>query len=201
MLVRMPGWGPRGAVTSWAVLVLIFCSAVRTCTSQDYNEPEAPPPPPKEVMQCNGIFASYTFEGREKEYPLIKNVTGQSWAFQSSITVLNTGVEELKSWQVLVQFQYNELIVSVDGGVVLDGDGSYPIKVSKNGTVFAGFPQTDLKTAIETAADFTKMQAQIKLKGTQFGGGDKVTPLPKTIKLLNPGFKCPAPVKRGTLSS
>ncbi|KAL0399265.1 UNVERIFIED_CONTAM: COBRA-like protein 10 [Sesamum radiatum] len=45
-----------------------------------------------------------------------------------------------------------------------------------NGTVLAGYPQADLKTAIDTAADFTQMQVQINLKGSQFGVSAKQTP-------------------------
>ncbi|KAI8557642.1 hypothetical protein RHMOL_Rhmol04G0025900 [Rhododendron molle] len=116
-------------------------------------------------------------------------------SFQSSIAekpvmVLNSGAEELKSWKVFIGFQHNEILVSVDGAQVVDAD-DFPIRVGKNGTTIAGYPNTDLKTAIETAADFTQIQANVDITGTQFGMKTG-TPMPKTIRLVNDGFKCPA---------
>jgi len=55
-----------------------------------------------------------------------------------------------------------------------------------NGTVFSGFPQTDLTTAIETADDMTQMQAQISLVGVK----PPHVPLPSSINLINDGFIC-----------
>ena len=180
-------------VSSIAILILLSCS-----DAQDYDDggSAAPPPPPAEMERCNGIFLSYVFQGREKEYPLVKNVSAQAWSFKAMATVLNTGSQELKSWKMFVGFQHHELLVSAEGAMVVDGD-DFPIAVG-NGTTFAGNPQADLKTAIDTAADFTQMGVQINLKGTQFGVSDKVVPMPKTIKLVNDGFKCPAPVRKGS---
>ncbi|CAA0817888.1 COBRA-like protein 10, partial [Striga hermonthica] len=158
----------------------------------DYGAPtDIPEAPPKEVDRCNGIFVSYVFQGREKEYPLVKNVSAQAWSFQGMVTVLNAGSEELKSWQVFVGFQHHELLVSAEGAVVVNGDG-FPVRVGKNGTILAGYPQADLKTAIDTAADYTQMQVQVNLKGTMFGVGAKATPMPRALRLVNEGYKCPA---------
>ncbi|KAG5551116.1 hypothetical protein RHGRI_009515 [Rhododendron griersonianum] len=74
------------------------------------------------------------------------------------VMVLNSGTEELKSWKVFIGFQHSEILVSVDGAQVVDAD-DFPIRVGKNGTTITGYPNTDLKTAIETAADFTQIQA------------------------------------------
>ncbi|KAL0306409.1 UNVERIFIED_CONTAM: COBRA-like protein 10 [Sesamum radiatum] len=93
--------------------------------------------------------------------------------------------------------QHRELLVSAEGAVVVDGDGDFPFRVGNNGTVLAGYPQADLKTAIDTAADFTQMQVQINLKGSQFGVSAKQTPMPKTIKIVNAGYKCPAITRKG----
>ncbi|XP_004244149.1 COBRA-like protein 10 [Solanum lycopersicum] len=177
---------------SWVVLVLVACS-YQTCNGQDYGGDEktvAAPPPEQE--NCDGIFITYNFDGREKIYPLVKNVSAQGWSFKSMLTVLNAGTFELKSWQVFIGFQHNELLVSADGAVAIDGDG-FPVRVGKNGTTLAGYPQSDLKTAIDTAGDFTQMSAQINIKGTQFGLREKTNPMPSTIKLVNEGYKCPAP--------
>lgn len=192
--------------------LLLFTSGIRT---QDYidgntkggggnggggEEVAAPPAPPPEQETCNGIFLSYNFILREKEYPHMKNVTAQSWAFKSTLTVVNTGSYELKSWKAFVGFQHDEIIVSADGAVVIDGEG-FPVKVGKNGTHFAGYPQADLLTAIDTAGDETKIQAKVDIKGTQFGVKPPVVPMPKTIRLQNDGYKCPGVKLRGTSSS
>ncbi|XP_009792856.1 COBRA-like protein 10 [Nicotiana tabacum] len=196
MIVRSEGmkipWKNAAAISCFTLILL--CYNIQISKAQDYggDESSVPAAPPPEQENCDGIFVSYTFDSREREYPFVKNVSAQAWAFNSMLTVINTGLYELKSWKVHVGFQHNELLVSTDGAVAVEGDG-FPIKVGKNGTVLAGFPQSDLKTAIDTAGDFTQMAAQVKIKGTQFGVSPKATPMPRTIKLLNDGYKCPAP--------
>lgn len=184
---------------SWVIiLVVIFAHYFQSCNGQDYGEEETKPAaPPPEQDNCNGIFITYSFEGRQKVYPLVKNVSAQAWSFKSMLTVMNTGINELKSWKVFVGFQNKELLISADGAVAMDGDG-FPVKVGKNGTTLAGYPQSDLKTAIDTAGDFTQMAAQISIKGTQFGLSEKTNPMPSTIKLVNEGYKCPAPKRYST---
>ncbi|KAH7546656.1 hypothetical protein FEM48_Zijuj01G0224600 [Ziziphus jujuba var. spinosa] len=185
------------------LLFLIFVfSSVEICNGQDYifddddkKKPSTPPAPPPEQNDCNGIFLSYNFISREKELPHVKNVSAQAWAFKSEITVLNAGAEELPAWKMFVGFQHKELLVSVDGGVVMDGS-DFPVDVS-NGTYFSGFPQSDLKTSIETAGDINQIQAKLTITGTQFGLRSNSIPMPKSIRLENDGFKCPASRQRG----
>ncbi|KAJ0501137.1 hypothetical protein HanRHA438_Chr11g0497781 [Helianthus annuus] len=145
---------------------------------------------PKVVETCNGIFLQYTFDSRQKEYPHVKNATAQSWAFKSQLIVVNTGTTELKSWEAFIGFQHDEILVSVDGATVLNGD-SFPMKVDKNGTRMTGYPQADMKTAIDTANDLAQMSAKVKIKGTMFGVKIGGNVMPKNIKILNEGFKCP----------
>ncbi|CAI9088487.1 OLC1v1022823C1 [Oldenlandia corymbosa var. corymbosa] len=174
------------------VVLILLCRSLVTCYAQfgaDYDDTPSAPPPPKEMENCNGIFITYSFNGRDKLYPHVKNASAQAWSFQSVMTVLNVGTVELKAWKVYVGFQYNELLVSADGAIVVEGDG-FPYQVGKNGTVFAGYPMSDLKTAIETAGDYPSMQVQIMIKGTQFGL-KKGNPMPKTIRLANEGYICP----------
>ncbi|XP_019183069.1 PREDICTED: COBRA-like protein 10 [Ipomoea nil] len=200
---------------SWRILAFAYCIAALCYTSQaakaakaakvdddyDYDEDgDKPAAPPPEQQKCDGIFLTYSFQGREKIYPLVKNTSAQAWSFKATLSILNAGKVELKNWKAFVGFQYRELLVSAEGAVVVDGD-DFPIKVGKNGTVFAGDPMTDLKTAIDTAGDFTQMQAQIEIKGTQFGLKEKSTPMPRSIKLRNDGFKCPASKKKPTFMS
>ena len=151
--------------------------------------------PPPALEDCNGIFLSYTFISREKEFPHVKNVSAQSWAFKSEVTVVNAGLEELKAWKVFVGFQHREILVSADGAALMDG-GDFPVAVG-NGTYLSGYPMTDLKTSIDTAGDYKQIQARIELTGTMFGLKPKAVPMPKTIRLENDGFKCPAPHVHG----
>ncbi|KAG8386166.1 hypothetical protein BUALT_Bualt03G0120800 [Buddleja alternifolia] len=196
MLITTKSSGMRIPWKLFSLLALsLFCCQI--CNAQDYDTPATPATPPPEIERCDGIFVSYVFQGREKEYPFVKNVSAQAWSFKATATVLNTGDKELKSWKIYVGFQHNELLVSTDGAVVVDGDG-FPVRVGKNGTTLAGFPQSDLKTAIDTAADLTQMQVEVGIKGTQFGVADKGTPMPKTIKLVNDGYKCPASTPKGS---
>lgn len=85
-------------------------------------------------------------------------------------------------------FQHDEYLVSASNAVLSDGT-TLPAKVG-NGTVFAGYPMSDLKTAIETAGDSTQMQVQVNLVGTQFGVASPGVPLPSNISLANDGFIC-----------
>ncbi|KAE8724107.1 COBRA-like protein 8 [Hibiscus syriacus] len=142
---------------------------------------------------CNGIFLSYAYSSGTKLKP--DDPTHQPYRFESVLTVLNNGDEELKSWRVFVGFQNDEFLVSAADAVLADGT-SLPANVG-NGTVFAGFPMSDLKTAIETAGDLTQMQVQVKLLGTQFGVAAPGVPLPENIQLANDGFICPKASMQG----
>ena len=53
----------------------------------------------------------------------------------------------------------------------------------------------DLKTSIDTAGDLTQIQVKIQLSGTQFGVKPPGIPMPKTIRLINDGYKCLAPTR------
>ncbi|KAA8549115.1 hypothetical protein F0562_000799 [Nyssa sinensis] len=152
---------------------------------------------PPTVGTCNGIFISYAYNSG---YPLPPNLlpafpTQQPYKFQSFLTILNNGLEELKSWRVYVGFGNKEFLVSASHAVLADGT-SLPADVG-NGTVFAGFPVPDLKSAAQTAGDVNQMQARIELVGTQFGVAAPDVPLPSIVTLVNDGFSCPGPTKQG----
>ncbi|KAL6962390.1 hypothetical protein U1Q18_037347 [Sarracenia purpurea var. burkii] len=99
--------------------------------------------------------------------------------------VLNAGVNELKSWQVFIEFQHDEILMSASGAVLADANDLLT-KVGNKGTTFVGYPNTDLKTAIEVAGNFTQMQANVELKGAWFGL-KKGSLMPKTIRLVSHG--------------
>lgn len=165
--------------------------------AQDYEHESkhkaAAAPPPAE-HSCNGIFLSYTFIQREKEYPHIKNASAQPWAFKSTVTILNAGMFELKNWQIFIGFQHKELLVSASNAVLVNGE-DFPAHVG-NGTYLAGYPQADLKTSIDTAGDLAQIQAKVEFSGTQFGIKPPGYPMPKIIKLVNNGYRCPKPMRK-----
>ncbi|RWR88430.1 COBRA-like protein 10 [Cinnamomum micranthum f. kanehirae] len=184
-------------------ILLLTCSVYSSLAQDDYgdgggggdggDEKAAPPPA---LENCNGIFLSYSFVSREKEYPFVKNASAQAYAFKATASIFNAGKEELKAWQMYIGFQHDEIIVSADKGVMDDGT-DFPVSVGKNGTTLSGDPP-DLKTSVETAGDWNQIQATIDIKGTQFGVKSPNVPMPKTIRLANEGYKCPGPVRHKT---
>ncbi|KAI4334917.1 hypothetical protein L6164_013618 [Bauhinia variegata] len=147
------------------------------------------------AASCNGIYLSYAYTGGTWLPPNVSDPAKQPYRFESTITVLNNGLDELKSWRVFVGFQHDELLVSASNAVLADGT-TLPASVG-NGTTFAGYPMTDLKTAVETAGDLTQMQVQIDLVGTLFGVVPPTVALPKNITLANDGFICRKPSGQG----
>ncbi|XP_027343304.1 COBRA-like protein 10 [Abrus precatorius] len=154
------------------------------------------PPSMTELDNCDGLFLTYSLLGREKEFPHVKNVSKQAWAFKAEASLMNVGDEEVTGWKMFVGFQHKEILVSADGAVLIDA-GDFPAEVG-NGTTLVGNDVTDLKTAIDTAGDVNQMGVRIQMTGTQFGLGVGATPMPKTIRLENDGFKCPAPGRKGS---
>ncbi|KAL5996282.1 hypothetical protein ACLOJK_026356 [Asimina triloba] len=144
---------------------------------------------------CDGIFLSYKFESRQRIHPYLSNDNLQPYSFRSTATILNAGAEDLKSWNFFVGFRRGEILVSANPAVLTDGS-SLPASVG-NGTWLSGFPNADLKTAIETAGDINQIQVQIQLVGTQFGVPPPATPMPANISLANDGYICPAPTTEG----
>lgn len=162
-------------------------------SSDNGGEEEEKIPPAQEM--CNGIFIRYNFVSRKKEYPIVHNASAQAYAFKSTATVLNTMDHDLKAWKIFIGFQHEEILVSVSGAVIMDGT-DFPAHVG-NGTSLSGYPQADLLNAIDTAGDLDQIQAKIELTGTQFGVKDPGVPMPKTLKLMNDGMKCPAATMKG----
>nr|XP_043607993.1 COBRA-like protein 7 [Erigeron canadensis] len=159
--------------------------------------PPAPPPAPSSDA-CNGIFLSYTYISGSKIPPeLTSDPAQQPYKFKSTLKVLNNAAEELKSWRVFVGFQNDEYLVSASNAVIADGSATLPGPVG-NGTIFAGFPNADLKTAIETAGDLNQMSVRVGFVGTQFGVGSPDIPMPDDLFLVNDGFVCPTPTMQGS---
>ncbi|CAL9078247.1 unnamed protein product [Musa acuminata var. zebrina] len=186
---------PPRAVLLLAVsfITLAISAAVRAQEDYDYDEEANPPPAAQD--RCIGVFLTYTFISRTKEYPHVKNASAQSYAFKSTAAVLNTMTTDLPAWNMFIGFQHHEILVSASGAVITDGT-DFPVNV-ENGTSLSGFPQTDLMNAIDTAGDLSQIRVEMHFTGTQFGVKPPGTPMPRTIKLLNDGYKCPAPTKKG----
>lgn len=175
---------------------LIILHGRNRALAQDYDDPQQDAGyHPKEEDACNGVFLTYTFQGREREFPHVKNASAQAYAFRASATVLNAMAEDLKTWKMFIGFQHDEILVSASGAVIIDGT-DFPARVG-NGTTLAGFPQADLLSAIETAGDMNQISAAVEMTGTQFGMKPPEIPMPKTIKLADDGFDCPKPTRKG----
>lgn len=94
-------------------------------------------------------------------------------------------------------FQHDEKLISASNVVLADGT-ALPAEVG-NGTVFAGYPMSDLKTAIDTAGDLTQMQVEVQMVGTQFGVNSSDAPMPTNISLANDGYDCKVVAGAGEL--
>ncbi|KAK3027740.1 hypothetical protein RJ639_042480 [Escallonia herrerae] len=173
--------------------VIVTLTTIFQAQAQNATAAQAPAPASD---ACNGIFLSYAHTSGSKIPPdLRSDPKAQPYRFESTLTVLNNGLEELKSWRVFVGFQHDEYLVSASNAVLADGS-SVPGRVG-NGTVFAGYPSGDLKTGVETAGDLTQMSVRVDLLGTQFGVGAPDVPMPANISLANDGFACPEPTMQG----
>lgn len=135
------------------------------------------------------------YTGGRQLPPNVSDISKQPYRFESTLTVLNNGLDELKAWKVFVGFENNEYLVSASNAILADGT-SLPADVG-NGTVFGGFPVTDLKTAAETAGELSEMQVQVNMVGTQYGVVPPAVPLPANISLANHGFVCPKSITQG----
>ncbi|XP_044504207.1 COBRA-like protein 7 [Mangifera indica] len=171
-------------------LCIIFFSTI----SISFNSADAQPvDSPTPSSTCIGIFLSYSYTSGYPIPPI--NPPNQPYRFESTLTILNNGLDELRSWRVFVGFQHEEVLVSATNAVLADGS-SLPAFVG-NGTVFSGFPKSDLKSAVETAGDLSQMEVQIRLVGTQFGVGAPNVPMPGNISLANDGYRCLIPTFEG----
>lgn len=179
----------------FAVFFFVFTLLPLSLAQDDSDIVDSPPPPGLDT--CNGVYISYTYNGRTKEFPHVKNASAQAYAFKASATVLNAMTEDLKEWKLFVGFQHKEILVSAGGAVIVDGS-DFPVN-AENGTTFMGYPQVDLPSSISTAGDLNQISATIDIVGTQFGVKGKGTPMPKTIKLVNDGFKCPKVTSKGMI--
>ncbi|XP_066395597.1 COBRA-like protein 7 [Miscanthus floridulus] len=151
-------------------------------------------PAPAPDAGCNGIFLSYTLQGRDQIRPHVAERNSQPYSFRASATVVNSGTRPLRSWALRITFVHGEILVRVDGAVLTSGaDLPYNTTAGDAGrpTSFTGYPQTDLLTPIATAGDPAKTQATVNLVGTLFAGPKPYDPLPSFLSLADPSYTCP----------
>ncbi|XP_010670913.1 COBRA-like protein 7 [Beta vulgaris subsp. vulgaris] len=158
-----------------------------------------PPPPPPSSDTCNGVWLTYAYTSGKKLHPFLKNPSKQPFSFKSTLTILNNDEIELKSWRVFVGFQHNEILVSASNAITADGS-NLPSVVGEDGVVLAGYPQSDLKTGIQTAGDEQQMSVKLEFEGTQFGVAPPNVPLPTNVSIVNDGYVCPKPSKSGNFT-
>ena len=151
-------------------------------------------PPTTTSNACNGVFLSYAYTGGHQIPPTL-DPKNQPYRFESSVTLLNNGLHELKSWKVFLGFQHNEVLVSASDSVLADG-ASLPAHVG-NGVVLSGSAVKDLKSAVKTADDVNQRGVVIQLVGTQFGVGPPSVPMPGNMSLVNHGYSCSSPITQG----
>lgn len=172
--------------------IIISSVLLRSTLSQPQQLQGSPPPTPSNA--CNGVFLSYAYNGGRPIPPTV-DPTNQPYRFESTVTLLNNGLDELKSWNLFLGFQHNEVLVSASDSILADGT-SFPAQVG-NGVVLAGSAVKDLKSAVETAGDVKRTGVVIQLVGTQFGVGLPNVPMPLNISLANEGYSCPSPTAQG----
>ena len=97
------------------VIVVLFLLAVAGMLPSSSRQPTAAAPPPPSRDTYNGIFLQYTYNGVFQStirLPLRRQYFDQGYAFQATLTLLNTGVHTLKSWQTFVGFWHREVLIS-----------------------------------------------------------------------------------------
>jgi COBRA-like protein len=156
-------------------------------------------PAPAPDAGCNGIELKYDlWGGATKIRPFVTDPTRQAYKFQSRATITNQGATTLKSWALLIKFQYKEIIVSMKNAVLTNGDDlPYNTTLDANVTSFSGSTNVDLLTPIATADDQSLTQATVDLVGTLFGAPKTLNPFPQSISLDDPSYICPSFVEPG----
>ncbi|XP_057542652.1 COBRA-like protein 7 [Amaranthus tricolor] len=177
-----------------SLTILILFSLLSITSSQ--SPPKAQPP---SSDSCNGVWLTYTYNNGKKLHPFLKTPSKQPYSFKSDLTILNNDEVELKAWRVYVGFRQKEILVSASNAVVADGL-TLPAIVGEDGAVFAGYPQADLKTGIQTAGDINQMSVKVEFEGTQFGVAPPNVPWPTNISIVNDGYNCPLPSRSGNFT-
>ncbi|EFJ05170.1 hypothetical protein SELMODRAFT_137554 [Selaginella moellendorffii] len=143
---------------------------------------------------CRGVLLHYSIRRVAKISPFLTDAAQQPYRFESALQLSNLGFSEVKNWRAFVGFQHREMLVQAPGALLADGE-NLPVTVAPAGATLAGFPQTDLLNAVETAGDTTKTSVTINLVGTEYGVEN--FPLPANLSFPVPGYTCGSVQKLG----
>ena len=80
---------------------------------------------------CNGILVSYAYTVDVRLPSNVFDPAKEPYQFESTVTVLNNDLDKLKSWEVFVGYDQDELLVSASN-VLLADDTTLPIAVEKD---------------------------------------------------------------------
>ncbi|KAL3685136.1 hypothetical protein R1sor_003158 [Riccia sorocarpa] len=146
------------------------------------------------LYTCNGTVISYTADPKvTRIFPISPSNKTQPYRFKSNFTLTNVGYHDLEDWELWIGFSHGEVLADAPGLILSDGREKTPGALVGNGTAISSSENPDLLTSIATAEDFTLIQVNLSITGTEFGvaPGQKVQiPLPNNITLLNDGYKC-----------
>ncbi|KMZ63191.1 putative Protein COBRA [Zostera marina] len=171
-------------LTTTVVFLILF----PLCT---YQQQTLPSQSPRDL--CNGVFLEYKAGVRSIIHPMFPDEPArQPYRFEAVASVYNGDSIPVEQWILDLEYPNETVIVSASNVVITDGS-AFPYIVGENGSVgisFYGSPNSDLKTAIETAGDINQIQAKIDIVGTQFGDSPPAEVLPNNMKLDNKKFIC-----------
>ena len=138
---------------------------------------------------CNSsVGIIYKLESITRSYPYVTDLTKQPYAFKATLDIFNAGEEDLKGWDIFINYVNGEILVDAGGALVSDGS-SFPYNASNGVTLTSS---GTLKTGIETANDLSQMGVSLSLLGTEFGKNQ--SSLPTNITLLDSNYECSNPI-------
>ncbi|GFZ12483.1 COBRA-like protein 10 precursor [Actinidia rufa] len=88
---------------------------------------------------------------------------------------------------------HEEILVGLNGAMAVDVE-DLPAKGGEERDHDCWISDDGSKDGNRDGGDYNQIQATVDITGTQFGL-KKGTPMPKSIKLVNDGYKCPQPTK------
>ncbi|CAI7906902.1 unnamed protein product [Closterium sp. NIES-54] len=119
--------------------------------------------------------------------PSVWNGTLQPYGFRATLVLQNSGLRDVKGWDVIIEFTHNELITAIKYAQV-GPELPYP---GKN-IIISGIPELSdtIVTAIHAGGDSTLYSVNASISGTEYGASTPPKALPRTLYLINPGYKC-----------
>ncbi|CAI5497107.1 unnamed protein product, partial [Closterium sp. Naga37s-1] len=141
---------------------------------------------PSAPRPCLGVTVSYSIQ-QVISIPSVWNGTLQPYGFRATLVLQNSGLRDVKGWDVIIEFTHNELITAIKYAQV-GPELPYP---GKN-LIISGIPELSdtIVTAIHAGGDSTLYSVNASISGTEYGAPSPPKALPRTLYLINPGYKC-----------